>query len=177
MTFSTKSILYVDDDPDDREFLADAIATINPDIKVIPAENGIKALEYLDSTKNDQLPCVIILDLNMPFLNGRETFDRIRTNTALNEVPVVVLSSSEKPHDKDFFNNRGIEYFTKPTDILHLNDIASHVLSTYCREASQPPVFPSMKVLRPASIIAQLRSECCLASSVALLSCDKEITV
>jgi len=134
MEAKKKIILYVDDDPDDREFLIDAIQKANPEVSVIEAENGLKALEYLyhQKQKSDRLPCLIVLDLNMPFLGGKETFELIKEDKELGAVPVIVFSSSEKPQDKDLFHNRGVAFFTKPTNITYFNSIANYMVSVCC---------------------------------------------
>jgi len=130
MKHKAKLILYVDDDPDDREFLSYAFKTISPETKVVLAEDGVKALDYLNSTEAHKvgLPCLIVLDLNMPYLDGRETYQRIQTNPALQNIPTIVFTSSLNPHDKAFFNSLGIELITKPDNIAYMNKIASHML-------------------------------------------------
>jgi CheY-like chemotaxis protein len=101
MKTECKSILYVDDDPDDREFLYNAIKNINPDIEVILAENGLEAMEYLKSIQaNKDLPGLIVLDLNMPLLDGRETLKRIKDDPALSSLKVVVFTTGENPNEK-----------------------------------------------------------------------------
>ena len=79
MNRDEKTMLYVDDDPDDRELLREVLQKIAPDLKVILANNGLHALELLKETKDTKsLPCLIVLDINMPYLNGRQTYERIR---------------------------------------------------------------------------------------------------
>jgi CheY-like chemotaxis protein len=133
MEGKNKLIMYVDDDPDDREFLADAIREKDPAIDVLLAENGVEALHQLSDMKqaHSPMPSLIILDFNMPFLNGKETLDELRKDDLLQEVPVIIFSSSERPHDKELFNELGIEYFVKPIELSYFNWIASHMVS-YC---------------------------------------------
>jgi CheY-like chemotaxis protein len=133
MSEENKSILYVDDDADDREFFVDAIKTISPFADIVLAENGVQALDYLDKTLNASasLPSLIVLDINMPLLDGKETFQRIRKDQRLQNVPVVIFTSSFKPADKELFNNQGIEFITKPSDFTYMNNIANRMLS-YC---------------------------------------------
>lgn len=125
--------MYVDDDAEDREFLSLMLSDAGPDVKVQLVENGLKALDYLNSVKDSGLPSLIVLDLNMPFLNGHETFQRIRTDEALHDVPVIIFSSSERPIDKRSFNELGIEFFTKPDCVDQFEKIARHMVSVYCR--------------------------------------------
>ncbi|MBD0284906.1 MAG: response regulator [Flavisolibacter sp.] len=125
-----KIILYVDDDADDREFLSAALKEVNPAVDIVFAENGLKALDYLNAAKdnNSQLPCLIVLDLNLPYLDGRETFKKIKNDERLQSVPIIVFTSSMNPNDKKLFNNLGIEFITKPDNIAFMNNIASRML-------------------------------------------------
>ena len=128
-----KFILYVDDDEEDREFLSEALVKASPSVQVKLAENGLQALEYLQESKTAKLPCLIVLDLNMPYLDGRETCQRIKRDDVLQDVPVIIFSSSEKPDDLNSFQERGIEYITKPNHIEHIQRIASHMVNICCR--------------------------------------------
>lgn len=134
MKAKQKIILYVDDDADDRELLAEAIHEASPEMGVLLAENGLKALECLKGIKETQETslCLIVLDLNMPFLSGRETFEKIKEDKTFQGVPIIVFSSSEKPQDKTLFQQQGIEYFTKPSSITYMGQIVDHMISVCC---------------------------------------------
>ena len=132
MAEKEKLILYVDDDEEDREFLSMAVSNANPQVQLMTAENGLQALNYLQTARNTQLPCLIVLDLNMPFLDGRETCQRIKSDNLLQNIPMLIFSSSEKPDDKANFNQMGIEYLTKPSYIEQLNSIAKYMVSICC---------------------------------------------
>ena len=124
----------VDDDADDREFLTDAIKDVSPEVDVVLAENGLVALDYLKAIKKEEtkLPCLIVLDINMPYLDGVQTFHQLKQDATLKKLPVIVFSSSQKPDDEIFFNSLGIEYITKPMDIHYMCTIASHMVSVCC---------------------------------------------
>ena len=128
-----KLILYVDDDEDDRDLLTDAIQKVNPEVEVKLAQNGLEALKFLEEVKSSRLPCLIILDLNMPVLDGKETYMRIKNDETLQMVPVVIFTSSEKPAEKTSFVKLGAEYYTKPGHFAHLFDIANHMVSMCSR--------------------------------------------
>jgi CheY-like chemotaxis protein len=130
----SKKILYVDDDPDDREFLADAIRKTNPSVEVVLAENGVQAMDYLKGAKSGEgpQPCLIVLDLNMPLMNGRETFNRIKEDSTLRDIPVVVFTSSEKPQERASFNSLGVEYITKPLNLSFMSSIAKKMIDICC---------------------------------------------
>ncbi len=67
----------------------------------------------------------------MPFLNGRQTFERIKDDTELRGIPVVILTSGQSPADKSFFSKQGIPYFTKPVKLSDRENLASE-LTTQC---------------------------------------------
>ncbi len=124
-----KTILYVDDDADDRELLRHAMQKIAPELTIAFSENGVLALELLNERKKTaSLPCLIVLDLNMPFLTGRQTFERIQADPLLKHIPVVVLTSGENPLDKSLFSRDGIPYFTKPIEPIALEVIAHDMI-------------------------------------------------
>jgi CheY-like chemotaxis protein len=125
-----KTILFVDDDADDRDVLADVLKNTHPQVNAVFAENGLKAIQYLsDKTQTSQLPCLIVLDLNMPILDGKETFKKIRDELNLGSVPVIIFTSSHNPTDRQLFSALGIEFITKPDDFSHLNKIVGHMVS------------------------------------------------
>jgi len=130
MTASKKTILYIDDDPDDRELLNITIGDLSPQLKLVEAENGLKGLEYLNHAKDsNELPCLVVIDINMPLLDGRQTLDRIREDELLKGLPVVIFTSSENPHDRSYFNRRGVQMISKPMDVTYLKKIAQNMIS------------------------------------------------
>ena len=127
-----KTILCVDDDPDDRQFICEAINKAAPDYSIIEAHNGVEALQYLDKAKSiPALPCLIVLDINMPLMDGKQTLSRIKVDPLLVNVPVVMFSTSSNPMDKALFLRMGVELITKPSDITHLN-LVVHNLLAHC---------------------------------------------
>jgi CheY-like chemotaxis protein len=128
MNDAEKMILHIDDDADDRELLWEVMQKVAPELKVIFAENGLQALELLiENQEKKSPPCLIVLDLNMPFLDGRQTFESIRANTQLRNIPLVVLSSGENPAEKALFAREGIPYFTKPVEFSAMESLASRI--------------------------------------------------
>ena len=124
-----KTILCVDDDSDDRFFLSTTINKLNPAISVIEKENGRDALKYLSEAKEKNiLPCLVVLDINMPVLDGKKTFEQIRSQYDDSELPVVIFTCSQNPNDRKMFKSKGVEMFTKPMDIAELNEIVKNFL-------------------------------------------------
>ena len=132
MNLEEKTILYVDDDADDRDLLGEIMETITPAVKIIFAENGLKALKLLEGIKNEKFrPSLIVLDLNMPYLNGIQTFERIKADIELKSIPIVILTSGENPADISFFSLQGIPYFTKPVKFSDMESLARK-LTSHC---------------------------------------------
>lgn len=133
MNSPDKTVLYVDDDNDDRELLSEVMQNVAPSLKMIFAMNGLEALEVLNQQKETRsLPALIVLDLNMPYLSGRETFERIKCDPQLKAIPLVIFSSGENPSDKSLFSNEGIPCFTKPVKISAMEGIASQMAGLCC---------------------------------------------
>lgn len=123
------TILYVEDDEDDREFLSDAVKKADPAVDIIIAADGQQAMDYLNKLDHEvKHPSLIVLDINLPFIDGKEVFKKIRQNSFLNAIPIIVFSSGEHPADKALFNELGIEYIIKPTRVSNMGEIANHML-------------------------------------------------
>jgi CheY-like chemotaxis protein len=123
------TVLCIDDDADDLELLHNALEATGKEYTVIEAHDGLEGIRRLHQLKNDgQLPCLIVLDVNMPRMDGRETFRSIRADEQLGEIPVVVFSTSKSHVDQMYFSGKNVEYITKPTNISPLEEIASRML-------------------------------------------------
>lgn len=108
-------VLCVDDDADDRHFMADAIRDLHTTLQMAEATNGKEALQFLEQAKQiGTLPCLILLDLNMPVMNGKEVLIKIKQDDALKDIPTVVFTTSSSELDKLFCNRYQVEIITKP---------------------------------------------------------------
>jgi chemotaxis family two-component system response regulator Rcp1 len=111
-------ILLVEDDPGDIELTREGLATAKVDINLNVVDNGVKALKYLrgeDPYAGVPRPDLILLDLNMPIKDGRETLKDIKADEDLRSIPVVVLTTSEAEMDIIKSYDLGANcYITKP---------------------------------------------------------------
>ena len=90
---SVKKVLLAEDDIDDRWFFTDFLKH-RTDIEVLSSvTNGVEVLDYLSKTSENDLPNIIILDQNMPKLNGKETLLELRTHDKYNKIAIVVYST------------------------------------------------------------------------------------
>ena len=127
-------ILLIDDDEDDKQLLDRTIKNIRPRYKVLQAENGEEGLKLLNRLKTDKLlPCLIVLDLNMPKMDGKEAFIAIKSDPDLQKIPVTIFSTSSSELDKTFFRKHDTPYFVKPVSEKDLTAVASEML-TNCRD-------------------------------------------
>ncbi|MEO6729872.1 MAG: response regulator [Ferruginibacter sp.] len=124
--------LLVDDDPDDLMLLKDALHSINSTIQFAEARDGRSALNYLKNLNNAVLPCLMILDINMPVLNGRELLSIIKGENQLQNMAVVVFTTSSYPGDIEYCKQYNVELITKPFDMTELIAISKKLISTYC---------------------------------------------
>ena len=107
-----KTILFVDDDEDDREIFRSVLKDIHPEFVFVPAENGLEALDHLT---NNPPPICIYIDVNMPKMNGIELLKALQLHLIYSKIPVFVLSSLYKEEDKSMMRSLGaVDYLKKP---------------------------------------------------------------
>jgi CheY-like chemotaxis protein len=130
-------VLYADDDPDDLDLVKDAFTQFAQDVEVLTFENGSEAITYLlRLEEHDPTPCLIILDINMPILNGKDTLVRIRATERFASVPVVLFTTSSQPHDQEFARRHNAGFITKPIEFRQMELIADQFVD-HCSEETQ----------------------------------------
>src|SRR3954447_5507273 len=98
---SLRKILMADDDAEDKFILEDAILSLHPEKLICFAEDGEEALHLLCTEFNEEsLPCVILLDLNMPRLNGTQTLKLLKEDNRFSDIPVIIYSTSVNAIEK-----------------------------------------------------------------------------
>ena len=113
---SMRPILLVEDDRVDAMTLKRALKDLKVTNPLVHKLNGEEALDYLQSDSNDK-PCVIILDLNMPKMNGMEFLKIAKADETLRRIPVVVLTTSRDEWDRfQSFDLSVAGYIIKPAD-------------------------------------------------------------
>jgi CheY-like chemotaxis protein len=108
-------ILVVDDDVEDHMIMQEYFEDMNYRDPVKFVINGLEAIKYLESQKKGLLPQLIILDLNMPMMNGTQTLVQIKRDPDLKNIPVIIYSTSENETEKRKTLSLGaMEYVVKP---------------------------------------------------------------
>ncbi len=118
-----KDILLVEDNPDDVELTRIAFDEAKIANNLVVVGDGAEALDYLFARgahagrDPSDLPSIVLLDLNLPKVDGREVLQAIRANEATRTLPVVVLTTSTEPFDVEASYALGVNsYIQKPVD-------------------------------------------------------------
>ena len=107
--------MYVDDDADDRDLVREIFDEFSNIIELLTFEDGFSLLNYLDTLVPLQpKPCLIVIDINMPRLDGKQLLRKIRGRDDFNEVPAVLFSTSTLPADAIFAQTHNAGFITKP---------------------------------------------------------------
>jgi len=133
-----KPILFVEDDSIDAMTIKRAFMELKVTNPLVHKANGSQALEYLRS-KSNKKPCVVLLDLNMPKMNGIEFLKIIKADDELKSIPVVVLTISEEERDiAESFRLSVGGYIVKPVDYKKFVE-AVRLLNLYWTLSELPP--------------------------------------
>jgi CheY-like chemotaxis protein len=129
MTQKSLTILLADDDPDDQMLIADAFTAIDTTLYLNVVGDGHAVLDYLQKLSSEQFPCLIVLDYNMPGLNGLEVLRLLRGDSRYKNIPKVILSTTDNPQFvKECMNNGADKYLIKPVSYQSLVGIARELM-------------------------------------------------
>ena len=135
-------ILVVDDDDADALMISEALAAAEPPAVVNRAVDGQEALDYLHRVgrfADAHRPDLILLDLNMPRMDGRETLSAIKNDDELKAIPVVILTTSgETPDIMASYQRRANAYVTKPFGVDDF-EAAVKQIDRFFREVAKLP--------------------------------------
>ena len=115
-------ILFADDDPDDRDLITALFKKEAPQISILEFSNGHEVLKFLDSGRAK--PELIVLDINMPRINGKDTLRRIRSLNDYKAVPVVLFSTTLTPADEAFCKSHSASWIHKPMHLEEMKQVA-----------------------------------------------------
>ncbi len=113
-----RNILMVEDNPGDVMLTCEALNEYGLPYRLFVAENGIQALQFLETTgkeSSSEHPDLILLDLNLPIMDGRHLLRRIKSDDRYAKIPVIVLSGSDSGEDIDLtYDSQANCYVNKP---------------------------------------------------------------
>lgn len=127
-------VLYADDDPDDLALIQDAFSPLFHAVELQTFADGQLLLHYLDTLQPLQpAPCLIILDINMPRMNGKEVLQKLRRQQETQDTPVVLFSTSTLPSEAAFAKKFNAGFVTKPLVTSQIQQIVEELLA-HCSE-------------------------------------------
>ena len=128
-------VLLVEDDPDDVDLIMEAFAH-KRSIEIIHKQNGLLALDYLKEllVKESSLPCLIILDINMPILNGKQLLSILKNEKDFDSIAVIVFTTSSNEGDRAFCKRFNVPMITKPYDMEAFNKTVQDFVE-HCKAA------------------------------------------
>lgn len=133
----TNLVVYADDDRDDTELVEEAFRQYATNVEVLTFSNGSEALSFLKGlTEGDPSPCLVILDINMPMINGKEVLVRLRQMERYQRTPVVLFTTSSMPVDKSFAQRYNAGFVTKPLGFEQMRIITEEFID-HCTEETQ----------------------------------------
>ena len=130
--FQPVRILLVEDDEDDIAFFELALREQAIPTRLTTLTDGDQVMPYLDTTTEQ--PDLLVLDLNLPKLPGRDVLSQVRQSNAGQGIPIIILSTSSAREDNDFCLANGADRFlTKPTSLTSLSTMLAEVLGVIVR--------------------------------------------
>ena len=128
-----QTVHIADDDEDDRMLIKEALEEVNPNVTVVEASDGRELIENVNND-DDNSNSVVLLDMNMPRMNGIETIKELKSTPELADLPAIMLSTSSNPDLKRKALEAGADDFiVKPNNFKALLDIARNILVRFFR--------------------------------------------
>jgi two-component system response regulator len=148
-----RTILLVEDNPDDEELTRRALKEANIANEIIVARNGLEALDFLFGTGAHadrdltRLPQLILLDIKLPRLNGFQVLERLRADPRTRLIPVVILTGSSEEEDVLASYQLGANsYVRKPVEFERFTDVIKQVGLYWLLVSQEPPIKPQEAV-------------------------------
>jgi len=143
---TSRAILLVEDDPAGVMIVQRALRGGAAPVELIVVRDGQEAVDYLlregafADCASWRSPDLVLLDLNLPRLTGREVVERIRATPSLRAVPIVVLTTSRRPEDvQDAYAAGANTYFEKPQDFSRFVEVLQVIQHYWLDTAQLPP--------------------------------------
>jgi CheY-like chemotaxis protein len=122
-------VLYADDDKDDLQLIEEVFSAYTSIIELITFESGIQLLDYLQALDPLQpQPCLIILDINMPSLDGKQVLRQLRNTNLWKDIPVVLFTTSTLPSELAFAHSFNAGFITKPLYNQQIHKIVDQLI-------------------------------------------------
>jgi chemotaxis family two-component system response regulator Rcp1 len=141
------TVLMVEDDPDDVYLTEEALRASRLRMNLHVVTDGVQAMQYLrrqDGYADTQRPNLVLLDLNLPRMDGREVLTEIKDDPELTDIPVVVLTTSKAEEDiAASYRQHANCYISKPVDIEQFRSVVASIESFWFTVVHLPPGNPT----------------------------------
>jgi CheY-like chemotaxis protein len=135
-------VLLVDDDPADIALIGQSFAEHRAPVRLHVTNDGVQALAFLrreEGYAGMPRPDLILLDLNMPRMDGREVLAEVKSDPDLATIPVVMLTTSDQPGDiAASYAKHANAYVTKPIDLADLDAAIAKIYDFYGELVARP---------------------------------------
>lgn len=126
----TRLILFGEDDIDDIDFLKETFSAVDNSFTLLFVDKGRKLIATLENLQDHELPCLLVLDYNMPELNGAEILTQLKLHDRYSRIPKIIWSTS----GSDTYKNRclelgAVDYVIKPVNVKSFVETARYMLS------------------------------------------------
>ena len=145
MSVDQRNILLVEDNPSDEALLMHALQKAGITNPIVRAKDGLEAIQFLfaegrfEFRDPDDLPAIVLVDLNLPKLDGLEVLRRMRANYRTKLIPVAIFTSSVE--EQDLINGYTLganSYVRKPIDFGQFSNVVTQLVS-YWTTLNEPP--------------------------------------
>lgn len=135
------NILLIEDNEGDIILTTDALKEFTVPNTVSVARDGWAGLQYVENSgaSSNPEPDLILLDINLPKLNGHEVLNKIRSNKAKKHIPIIIFSTSSAPSDVLVsYQNQANCYITKPVDVYDFSRVLLSIENFWLSVAKLP---------------------------------------
>jgi CheY-like chemotaxis protein len=137
-------ILLVEDDPADQKLIKNSLRSQQTATELYAVSSGEEALEFLCHNgrydEGSAQPDLILLDLNMPGMGGREFLKQIKDNNSLKQIPVIILTNSNSERDiMDSYKLQAAGYIHKPATLEQINAVTEKIAEYWFVLCKLPP--------------------------------------
>ena len=123
------TIIIIEDDCDDADFLMEAFKEVSPGHSTICFSSAKNLFIHLDCLEQKELPCLIVIDVNIPLINGIAILDMLQANERYVSIPRLVYSHSSNPRDRqDAFAAGALAYISKPNSMTAIRENVVEIL-------------------------------------------------
>lgn len=141
-SYSPMDVLLIEDSPGDVRLTQEAFREANPAIRLHVASDGVEAMAFLQregAHARSPRPDIILLDLNLPRMDGREVLARIKEDDKLKTIPVVILTTSDAEADiTKSYQLKANCYLTKPVQLDQFESLVKSINEFWLTKARLP---------------------------------------